>query len=161
MKRRDLIMLSGAAVAAGATMARGQQLQGVSRVANHHSSAKTLVKYSRAKASYKIPKNDAKAAKYVTSLTAALSLSPSQQQQALTIFSQAASVRMNIKTQAKTVRRSLSEAVRTGDAGGISQFSTAIANLKAQRISAGANAHAAFFQLLTPDQQSQTLQFRA
>ena len=161
MRRRDLIMFSGAAVATGASIAQGQQLKSVSRAVTQHSTAKTLLKYSRAKASYKLPKNEAKAAKYVSSLTAALSLSPSQQQQALTIFSQAASVRTNIKTQAKAARKSLSDAVRTGDAGGISQLSTVIANLKAQRISAGASAHAAFYQLLTPDQQSQTLQFRA
>lgn len=154
-------MLSGAAVATGATIAQGQQLKSVSRVATQHSTAKALVKYSRAKASYKLPKNDAKAAKYVSSLSAAFSLSPSQQTQALTIFSQAASVRVGMKGQAKAARKSLSEAVRNGDAAAISQYSAVIANLKAQRISAGANAHAAFYQLLTPNQQSQSIQFRA
>jgi Spy/CpxP family protein refolding chaperone len=161
MKRRDLFMLSGAAVATGAAIAQGQPLKSASRAATQHSMAKTLVKYSRAKASYKLPKNDAKAAKYVSSLTAAFSLSPSQQQQALAIFSQAASVRAGVKGQSKAARKSLSAAVTSGDAAGISQYAAVIANLKAQRISAGANAHAAFYQLLTPAQQSQTLQFKA
>ena len=36
-----------------------------------------------------------------------------------------------------------------------------VGNIRAQRVSAGANANAAFYRILTPDQQSKLIQFQS
>lgn len=160
MKRRELIMLSGAALAAHEAVAQTQTATGGRGIANSRT-AKTLLKYSHAKSSYHIPKNGDKTAKYVSSLSAALSLTPDQQQAASTIFLSAVTFRASASPQIKAARKNLSDAVLTNDNGAIGQASAAIANLRTQLIHTGAQAHSAFYSILTPDQQAKLLQYRS
>ena len=160
MNRREVILLSGAALAAQEGVAQAQQVLPLRTTANQPGS-KVLLKYRQAKASYLIPKSDAKAVKHVNSLSNALSLTSDQQQSALAIFKNAAASHVNLKPQLKTARKSLSSAVFAGDGGGVSQALAAIANLHAQSMGVGASAQAAFYQLLTADQQTKLLQYRS
>src|SRR5262249_6401446 len=106
-------------------------------------------------------KNELKLTKYVGSLSTALALTASQQQAASSIFLNAVVARSGIKTQIKASRRNVSNAVLANDPGGISQESATLGTLKAQLLAVGANAHSAFYQLLTPGQQQLLLQFRS
>jgi hypothetical protein len=157
MNRRDLLVFSSAALLTHEGIARAEE---TTTTAMPAAIAKILLKYSRAKASYKVPKKDTKLDKYVGSLSSALALTIDQQKAASGIFLNAISSRANIMTQIKEARHNLSNAVMANDAAGISQISAAIGNLEVQRITTGANAHSAFYQLLTTDQQSRLMQFR-
>ena len=95
----------------------------------------------------------------VQHLTKALSLTPEQQQQATTIFTNAANGGSSIHDSMKTAHDSLQTAIKNNDQNGITQAATTIGNLTAQIVAAQAKAHAAFYQILTPDQQSKLNQF--
>jgi Spy/CpxP family protein refolding chaperone len=156
MNRRQLMMFSGALAAhEGLAAAQSQQAPGVPK----HTS-KVLLKYIRARASYKVPKTEVKVGKYLNKVAGLLNLSPAQQQQAATIYHSAMPSTGNLRTQLKTARKSLKEAVSHNDSASISQLSAAIGSLSAQLIGAGAAANSAFFQILTPDQQAKLLQFK-
>ena len=160
MNRRSLIALPGIAAFA-ATQAFGQtQETTASGGLVPHVSHKTLVKHTGAKAAYKIPKSAGKQVRYLNSLTALLSLTTAQQLQAATIFTNAAGTRTSIHSSLKAARKALSDAVKSSDTGAISQASTALGALTSQHISNGALANAAFFQLLTPDQQTRLVQYQ-
>jgi Spy/CpxP family protein refolding chaperone len=90
----------------------------------------------------------------VSFLTDKLELSPSQQQQATNIFTNEMSAAKSLHDQMKTAHQSLQAAVKTNDSAGIEQASGTISSLTAQMITARAKADAAFYQLLSPDQQS-------
>jgi len=98
---------------------------------------------------------------HVQHLTKALSLTPEQQQQATTIFTNAANGQSAIHDSMKTAHDSLQTAIRNNDQNGITQASTTIGNLTAQMIAAQAKAHAAFYQILNPDQQSKMNQLES
>jgi hypothetical protein len=117
-------------------------------------SRKALVKHSGSKSAYKLPTSAAKQTKYLNSLTALLSLTSTQQQQAAGIFANAATAGVSIHTSLKAARKALKDAVKNNDYGAISQVSNALGALTAQHVSNGALANAAFFQLLTQDQQT-------
>jgi Spy/CpxP family protein refolding chaperone len=87
-------------------------------------------------------------------LTKHLSLTTQQQQQATTIFTQAATNGKTFHDQMKTAHESLQAAVQKNDAGGIEQASNTIGNLMGQMTATHAKADAAFFQTLTPEQQT-------
>ena len=90
MNRRQLIMLSGTAAVAAQALAQTRQTTGLSASGpSQRASYKALLKLSRSKSSYKIPKTDTKRAKYVRALSAALSLTPGQQQQVEEILANA------------------------------------------------------------------------
>jgi Spy/CpxP family protein refolding chaperone len=55
----------------------------------------------------------------------------------------------------------LSSAIKTNDTAAIDQAAATIGNLTAQMISNHAKAQAAFFQILTPDQQAKMTQFES
>ena len=153
MNRRQMI-LSGAAVAAGvASTARPATLS--------RSGAKTLLKLSHPKSSSKIPKTESKRTKYLDSLNTALTLSPDQQQQAATLFTNALATRTALRSSLKTARQNLSEAVKNNNAAAVDQMSAAIGNLKAQLISTGASTHAAFYRILNADQLARLTQFQS
>jgi Spy/CpxP family protein refolding chaperone len=97
----------------------------------------------------------------VSYLTTLLSLGSAQQQQAMTIFTNAATTASGLRTQMKTARQSLATAVKADDTATISQASTTIGNLVAQEISNQAIAKAAFYKTLTPDQQSTLTQLES
>lgn len=153
MERRMMIALPGlAAIAATRAFSQteGQTRPGVSR--------KALTAHSGAKSTYKIPKSSSRLKKYLNGLSALLSLTPAQQQQATAIFTDAVSTQASIRSSLKSVRSTLSAAVMINDASGISQASASLAALMGQKYSNGALANAAVFQMLTPDQQSKLAQ---
>jgi Spy/CpxP family protein refolding chaperone len=121
-------------------------------------SHKALAHYSSAKSFFTIPKSAAKQAKYTNFLTNYLSLLPSQKLQTASIFASASASKAELKTSIKAARKTLGESVRKNDVAGISKTSAAIGTLVAQRHSIGANANAAFLQLLTADQQAKLSQ---
>jgi len=160
MNRRSLIALPGIAAFA-ATQAFGQtQETAASNGVVPHVSRRTLAKHTGAKAAYKVPKSAGKQARYLNSLTALLSLNTAQRQQAAAIFTGAANARVSVHSSLKAARKALRDAVKSNDTGSISQVSTALGSLTSQHISYGALANAAFFQLLTPDQQSKLAQYQ-
>lgn len=87
-------------------------------------------------------------------LTTILSLTSAQQQQALTIFTNAANSATNWHDSMKTAHEALDTAVKNNDSAGISQAATAIGDLTAQMITAHSKADAAFYQILTADQKT-------
>ena len=155
MNRRQMVILPGVALAASRGFAQ------TSETAAATVSHKALARYSRLKSFSKVPKSEAKQAKYIRSLTTLLSLTPNQQTEAASIFAKASAAVAELKTTRKTARRTLGESVSNNDNGRIRQTSIAIGTLTAQHHSIGAGANAAFFQLLTPDQQAKLTQFRS
>lgn len=103
-----------------------------------------------------MPKHDpaARIQHRVDFLTKKLSLTPAQQTQATTIFTNAASSQKATRDQMKTAHDNLKAAVQKNDAAAIDQAANSIGNMTSQMISARAKAQAAFFQTLTPDQQT-------
>ena len=97
--------------------------------------------------------------RHVDHLTKMLSLSPAQQQQATTIFTNAMASEKSLHEQMRAAHDNLKAAVDKNDAAGIDQASSAIGGLMGQMTAAHAKAHAAFYQVLTPDQQSKLSQF--
>lgn len=87
-------------------------------------------------------------------LTRELGLSSAQQQQATTIFTDAATNAKSLHDQMRSAHDSLRAAITKNDSAAIDQAAGSIGNLMAQSIAAHAKADAAFFQTLTPDQQS-------
>lgn len=87
-------------------------------------------------------------------LTQKLGLSPSQQQQATTIFTNAMSSQKSLHDQMSTAHQSLQTAITNNDAQGIEQAANSIGNLTAQSTANHAKAEAAFLQTLNPQQQS-------
>jgi Spy/CpxP family protein refolding chaperone len=105
------------------------------------------------------PLNPATVAQHrVAFLTTVLSLTSAQQASATTIFTNAATTALGLRTQLKTQRQGLTTAVQNNDTATIGSVSTAIGGLVAQMVSNKATAYASFYQLLTPDQQSKFTQ---
>ena len=94
----------------------------------------------------------------VSYLTTVLSLTPAQQATATTLFTNAATTASGLRSQMKNARQSLKAAVQNNDTATIGSASNTIGGLVAQMISAEATAKAAFYQTLTPDQQSKLAQ---
>ena len=97
----------------------------------------------------------------VNFLTTLLSLNSSQQQQATTIFTNAAASAGSLRASMKSAHDSLKEAIQKNDTNGIDQASNTIGNLTAQLTSAEAKANAAFYQILSPDQQTKFAQLES
>lgn len=94
------------------------------------------------------------AQRHLDFLSKQLSLTPQQQQQASTIFSEAANNAKATHDQMRTAHDSLKAAIQKNDSAGIEQAANTIGNLTTQMITAHSKAQAAFFQTLTPDQQA-------
>jgi Spy/CpxP family protein refolding chaperone len=94
------------------------------------------------------------AQRHLDFLTKQLSLTPQQQQQASTIFSEAATNAKATHDQMRTAHDGLKTAIQKNDSAGIQQAANTIGNLTTQMITAHAKAQAAFYQTLTPDQQA-------
>lgn len=92
--------------------------------------------------------------RHVQHLTTLLSLTPAQQQQATTIFTNAMNGAASFHTDMKTAHQNLQTAIKNNDQNGITQAATTIGNLTSQMIASHAKAQAAFYQILTPDQQT-------
>ena len=87
-------------------------------------------------------------------LTTVLSLTPDQQQQATTIFTNAANADASARGNLKTAHQTLKTAIQNNDAATIEQTATAIGTLTAQTTANNAKAQAAFYQILTADQKT-------
>ena len=98
---------------------------------------------------------------HVQHLTKVLSLTTEQQQQATTIFTNAANGESGLHDSMKSAHQSLQTAIKNNDQNGITQAATTIGNLTTQMIAAQGKAHAAFYQILTPDQQAKLNQFES
>ena len=108
------------------------------------------------------PPNPAERAQHeVKFLTTFLSLTAAQQQQATTIFNNAANSASSLHESMKTVHQNLENAVKNNDADGIDQAANTIGQLATQITSIEAKAHAAFYQILTPDQQNKLSQIES
>jgi len=90
----------------------------------------------------------------VTRLTTLLTLTAAQQQQATNIFTNSATADANVRTGLKTAHQALSDAIKKNDTAGIDRAATTIGSLTAQVASTDGKAEAAFYQILTPDQQT-------
>lgn len=87
-------------------------------------------------------------------LTKQLSLTAQQQQQATTIFGEIGNNAKATHDQMRTAHDNLKTAIQKNDAAGIEQAANAIGSLNTQMILAHAKAQAAFYQILTPEQQA-------
>lgn len=91
----------------------------------------------------------------VNALTARLGLNSTQQAQALGYFTTAATTDAGLQPQLKTARQSLKTAIEeANNSTNISTLTTEIGSLTAQIALADATAEAAFYQILTPAQQT-------
>jgi Spy/CpxP family protein refolding chaperone len=87
-------------------------------------------------------------------LTTVLSLSAAQQQQATTIFTNAANSAESLHQSMRTAHQNLDTAVKNNDSAAIDQAANTVGNLMGQMTAIHAKADAAFRQILTPDQVS-------
>jgi Spy/CpxP family protein refolding chaperone len=101
------------------------------------------------------PPDGAKMAqRHIDFLTKQLSLTAQQQQQATTIFSGMGNNAKATREQMRTAHESLKAAIQKNDTAGIEQAANTIGNLTTQMTVAHAKAQAAFYQTLTPEQQT-------
>jgi Spy/CpxP family protein refolding chaperone len=94
------------------------------------------------------------AAAMVARLTTLLDLTSAQQASAITIFTASATTDAAIATQMQTAHTPLHTAVTSNSTIGITAAATTIGGLTTQQVEADAGADAAFYALLTADQQA-------
>ena len=150
MNRRDLIKLSGAVVAGAGVVKGASSGTALSPIAQQ----KLAIKLNRPKASYVVPGTEAKANKYLQKLTSFFGLSTSQQEDAKAIFASARASRSAIRSDYKTSRKQLRDAVRSNDIAAIERLSSTMGALNSQAYLAGARAQAALVQILTFEQRA-------
>lgn len=90
----------------------------------------------------------------VAHLTTLLTLTTAQQQQATNIFTNSATADATVRTNLQTAHTALADAIKKNDTAGIDPAANTIGNLTAQLTSNNAKADAAFYLILTPDQQT-------
>lgn len=101
------------------------------------------------------PPDPAKMAQHhIDFLTKQLSLTAQQQQQAATIFSGVANNAKTTHEQMRAAHESLKTAIQKNDTAGIEQAANTLGALTTQMTVAHAKAQAAFYQTLTPEQQT-------
>ena len=94
------------------------------------------------------------AAHEVKRYTALLTLTAPQQEAALTISTTEATASAALRTTEHTDRDALEAAIIADNTATIAQLSSALGELSGQNILARSNAGAAFYKLLTPEQQA-------
>jgi Spy/CpxP family protein refolding chaperone len=90
----------------------------------------------------------------VARLTALLTLTTAQQASATSIFTTEQTALSAISANMKTARTTLQSDVQANNTSGISAQAAQIGTLTTQEVEATATANAAFYALLTPDQQT-------
>lgn len=90
----------------------------------------------------------------IDNLSERLGLTDAQKTQATKIFTDAQTAAQPIRASIQQNHQSLREAVKKNDLGAIDQLSAGIGNLEGQAMSIQSKAEAAFWALLTPDQQA-------
>jgi Spy/CpxP family protein refolding chaperone len=94
------------------------------------------------------------AKRQVKTLTTLLNLTSAQQQQATTIYTNAAQAQQSVIESDKEAHDTLHAAIKNNDSATIDQVASVIAQNTAQVTSIKAKADAAFYQILTSDQQA-------
>lgn len=108
------------------------------------------------------PPNPATRAEHqVKRLTTLLSLNATQQQQATTIFTNAANSETALGQQFRSAHDALKAAVKSNNGAGIDQATSTLGNLTAQSMSIRAKADAAFYQILNSEQQQKLDEFQS
>jgi Spy/CpxP family protein refolding chaperone len=97
----------------------------------------------------------------VSRLTTLLTLTSAQQTQATTIFTNEQTALANFRSSMKTAHSALKTAIENNDNAGITAQATQIGTLTTQEVESRAQAQAAFYALLTADQQTKYKQFEA
>ncbi|MFZ0593235.1 MAG: Spy/CpxP family protein refolding chaperone [Bryobacteraceae bacterium] len=100
-------------------------------------------------------------ANHVSRLTTLLTLTSAQQTQATTIFTNEQTAMSSIQTSMKAAHSALKTAIENNDTAGITAQATQIGTLTTQEIEGRAQAQAAFYALLTSDQQTKYKQLEA
>jgi hypothetical protein len=159
MNRRQMVILPGVALAAARGFAQTPQSAATSS-GSATLSHKAMARYGRPKYAYKVPHGARKQAKYISFLATLLSLSPGQQAETVSIFAAASTAGGELKATAKTQRKRLGASAGANDGAGIGQAALAIGKVASQRYTIDAKANAAFFQILTADQQEKLTKFR-
>jgi Spy/CpxP family protein refolding chaperone len=159
MNRRQMVILPGLALAASRGFSQTQEAASSHSSASAGLSHKAVARYSRPKFFSDVPKSPAKQARYIKFLTTLLSLSDAQKTQTAEIFAAAGTAKAEAKSNKKTSLRALGEHVRSNDTDGIAKASQTLGTLAGERHSIAANAQAAFFQILTAEQQVRLAQF--
>jgi len=90
----------------------------------------------------------------VSRLATLLNLTQDQQTKAIAIFTSAETAAQALQTSAQTARTSLQAAIRTNDTATIDQLSTTLGTLSGQMTAIRSKADAAFYALLSVDQQA-------
>jgi Spy/CpxP family protein refolding chaperone len=90
----------------------------------------------------------------VDMLTRRLSLTAAQQADALKIFTTSVTAEVAVQADLRAARTDLRAAVKSNSTGAITNAANQIGNLTAQLTTSEATADAAFYQILTADQQS-------
>jgi hypothetical protein len=160
MRRRELLAVPGVAGVAAFAATRALAADGANVGSVPSITRKALSKENSSKAAYLLPKNAVKQTRYLSSLTALLSLTPGQVTQADSIFTGAVANRAGIHATMKAARKVLGTAVQGNNGSGITQTSSQLGSLMAQYVANGAAANAAFFQILTPAQQRTLTQYQ-
>lgn len=93
-------------------------------------------------------------ARRVSRLTTVLTLSSAQQTQAAAIFSDEEASSKTIRNSMRAAHRALQTAIQNNDAAGITTQATQIGALTTQEIESRSKAEAAFYALLSADQQA-------
>lgn len=101
------------------------------------------------------------AERQVKRLTTLLSLTTAQQQQAATIFATSAKSQSALREQFRAAHESLDAAVKSNNTSAIDQVAATLGNLSAQSTATRAKADAAFYQILTPEQQQKLNEFQS
>jgi Spy/CpxP family protein refolding chaperone len=96
----------------------------------------------------------------VARYTMLLTLTSAQQTQATTIFTTEETTLSPITTSLRAARTALQTAVQKNDLTGINTEATQIGSMTTQQIAAQSTAQAAFFAMLTPDQQTKYTQLQ-
>jgi Spy/CpxP family protein refolding chaperone len=94
------------------------------------------------------------AKRQVKTLTTLLSLTSAQQQQATTIYTNAATAEQTLRESDKTAHDNLQTAIKNNDATTIDEVANTLGQSAAQLTSIKAKADAAFYQVLTAEQQT-------
>jgi Spy/CpxP family protein refolding chaperone len=98
---------------------------------------------------------------FVKTMTAKLGLTAEQQTQATTIFANARAGESTVRASLKTAHQGLGDAIKSNNTVSIEQISTTIGTLTAQLTMAQSKAHAAFYQILTPEQRTTLAQLES
>jgi Spy/CpxP family protein refolding chaperone len=106
------------------------------------------------------PSPEQMVAHQVARLTTLLSLTSAQQAQATAIYTAEQTAATSLRTNMRTAHSALQTATENNDVAGITAQATEIGSLTAQQIESRAKAEAAFYAMLTADQQAKYKQLK-